>query len=123
MAIACAFAQERGPPTVAFPGIANLTAEKDNPMQSASIPSTNTESVILKIWIEVLRNEQIGLDDNFVDLNGSSMEAMLCISRLQKAFGVDFTVEDFLIGTPSVREFARMAEEQITAAKAPGVPN
>ncbi|WP_460860589.1 condensation domain-containing protein, partial [Rheinheimera gaetbuli] len=48
-------------------------------------PRTETETLLCRIWQEVLGVERIGIHDNFFALGGHSLLLMQVISRLQKA--------------------------------------
>jgi hypothetical protein len=66
----------------------------------------DTETRIREIWSDVLQVKQIGVHDDFYDLGGDSLAAMLCISRMRTQFGVEFFVEDFFIVGASISHFA-----------------
>jgi thioesterase domain-containing protein/acyl carrier protein len=48
----------------------------------ALIPTTSLEKTIANYWRSVLNTEDIGLDDNFFDIGGTSLLAMRCINQI-----------------------------------------
>ena len=67
---------------------------------------SDTEQKLLLIWMDILQRTDIGIDDDFIDLGGDSLSAMLCASRIRNAFNVDLTIEDFLIQPATVAHLA-----------------
>jgi acyl carrier protein len=53
------------------------------------LPRTPVESALANIWSGVLGLDQVGADDNFLDLGGNSLAAIQVISRVIATFGVD----------------------------------
>jgi amino acid adenylation domain-containing protein len=49
-------------------------------------PRTPSEKMIARIWLEVLRLNQLSVDDNFFDVGGHSLLAARVISRLRETF-------------------------------------
>jgi surfactin family lipopeptide synthetase A len=52
-------------------------------------PRTETESLIAKIWSQILGVEQVGVYDNFFDLGGHSLMATQILSRLRNTANVE----------------------------------
>jgi acyl carrier protein len=52
-------------------------------------PRTETERAVAAIWSELLKVDGIGIHDDFFDLGGDSMTAIVLIVRLQSDFSVD----------------------------------
>ena len=57
--------------------------------QAFVVPRNDVEQTLANIWAEVLRLDQIGINDNFFDLGGHSLLATQVISRVQVAFNVE----------------------------------
>jgi len=51
-------------------------------------PTSTLERTIAELWQEVLGIEQVGLDDRFFEVGGTSLQAIALVSRLQQTFGV-----------------------------------
>jgi acyl carrier protein len=63
-----------------------------------------------EIWLRVLDLQDLSIHESFLDLGGDSLSAMLCISRMRDTFGVEFGLEDFFIGNPTIFQFAATIE-------------
>lgn len=59
------------------------------------------------VWREVLHNDQFGPDDNFFDLGGTSLEAVVVVSRLNAALGTDVS-EIGLFARPTIRAMTEL---------------
>lgn len=67
---------------------------------------SETEQKMMVLWREVLKLDDLTVNDDFVDLGGDSIAAMQCISRLKNAFGVEFGIEEFFLGGATISAFA-----------------
>ncbi|HEX2202014.1 MAG TPA: non-ribosomal peptide synthase/polyketide synthase [Longimicrobium sp.] len=72
-------------------------------------PRTETERAVAAVWAEVLRNERVGVHDDFFDAGGHSLRAAQAMSRLRDAFGVDLPLRA-LFEAPTVAELAERIE-------------
>lgn len=72
--------------------------------------NTKTEEKLLGIWREVLNNEDIGYEDNFFDVGGNSLYAMMLLNRIEDDFDVEVTVAD-LFECVNVREVAQVIDK------------
>lgn len=59
-----------------------------------------------EIWQDALQSREIYDNDVFLDLGGDSLAAMLCISRIRTAFGVELTIEDLFSDEATVSNLA-----------------
>lgn len=73
----------------------SLSGQSQNESQGLVESGTPTEKELAEIWSSVLGVENIGTSDDFLDLGGSSMLAIQCLSRIKRAFGVEFSLEEF----------------------------
>jgi acyl carrier protein len=55
-------------------------------------PATPVHAVLVRIWTDVLGVEDVGIDDDFLELGGQSLQAVQIITRIQEAFGVELPV-------------------------------
>ena len=73
-------------------------------------PQTEREKLIASIWQEVLKIEQIGLNDNFFKLGGNSFMSLTIISKLKKQ-GIKIFPAQFL-QNPTIASLTKIAETQ-----------
>ncbi|WP_055108692.1 non-ribosomal peptide synthetase [Paenibacillus ihumii] len=64
-----------------------------------------TEEQLLRIWQEILGREQIGLREDFFAVGGHSLRAMTLLSRIQKIFQVEISLQAIL-AHPTIEELA-----------------
>jgi amino acid adenylation domain-containing protein len=81
-------------------------------------PRTPTEEILARAWAEVLGLEQVGVNDNFFDLGGHSLQAVQFVARIAKALGRDVPVKTLFLH-PTV---AALAEELESGGAAPTGP-
>ncbi|WP_082209932.1 non-ribosomal peptide synthetase, partial [Fischerella sp. PCC 9605] len=72
-------------------------------------PRTPTEEIVADIWGQVLKQEHIGIHDNFFDLGGHSLLATQAISRLREAFKLELPLR-CLFEAPTVAQLAQLVE-------------
>lgn len=81
---------------------ARLTAEKgDAGFQN------DMEKKLAALWAGVLGNKNIGAEDNFLALGGTSIKQILLISKIRLTFGFNVTFED-LFAHPTIRAQANL---------------
>jgi amino acid adenylation domain-containing protein len=68
-------------------------------------PRTPVESVLLRIWSEVLRVEALGIHDNFFELGGHSLLATQLIARIRETLKTEMPLHT-IFRAPSIAEFA-----------------
>lgn len=68
-------------------------------------PSNPTEKTLAEIWCGVLGLSQVGIEDNFFDLGGTSLLGIQLVARIQKQFGDSFNAVK-LYQYPTVRTLA-----------------
>jgi amino acid adenylation domain-containing protein/non-ribosomal peptide synthase protein (TIGR01720 family) len=66
-------------------------------------PSNSIESLLCKIWMEVLKIDKIGVSDNFFKVGGHSLLATRVISRIRRQFNVEIPLRA-IFDYPTVRK-------------------
>jgi uncharacterized protein YbdZ (MbtH family)/aryl carrier-like protein len=94
-------------------------ASQDRPAQERRTDlGADTLPALRALFAEVLQAPDAGLDDNFFDLGGQSVTAMLLIGRINKALGVQLSIAD-LFNAPTVRELQAWARGPHTRPVSP----
>ena len=81
----------------------------ERPMESDRI--REIEKILSTIWMEVLEKPDIDRSVSFLDLGGDSLNAMSCISRIHKVFGVEFTLDEFFLDDATILQFALIIDQ------------
>jgi FkbH-like protein len=72
--------------------------------------TTYTERQLAKIWSEVLKVESIGLDDNYFDLGGTSLQSVELFAQVEKAFLTRLPLTS-LVTAPTLREMSQLLNQ------------
>ncbi|MGH8056371.1 MAG: non-ribosomal peptide synthetase, partial [Candidatus Entotheonellia bacterium] len=59
-------------------------------------PRTSIEASLARMWAEVLGLEEIGIEDDFLELGGHSLSATQIVSRVWKTFQVELALRELL---------------------------
>ncbi len=78
-------------------------------------PQGNVEQSVAAIWKDILHVEQIGVDDNFFDFGGHSLQVVQVQNRLREVLGIDVPVLK-LFQFPTIRALAKFIGEQSAPA-------
>jgi amino acid adenylation domain-containing protein len=81
-------------------------------------PQTNLQRTLTELWSRVLHLPFVGLDDNFFDLGGDSLQIVAVHSHLQKTLHTEIPVTDLFEFT-TIRKLARHIEQ--TSSGAPSI--
>lgn len=73
-------------------------------------PRTKTEKEIAKVWSEVLQIKEIGIDDNFFEMGGTSIMAVKVVAEIEKSTGKRFPLS-ILFEYSNVEKFAKFINE------------
>lgn len=74
-------------------------------------PRTATEKTLVEIWTQVLNVTQIGINDNFFQLGGTSLMAMQLLSYIYDAFQVELTLKELFDTAPTIAGLAQSIEQ------------
>ncbi|WP_310422588.1 amino acid adenylation domain-containing protein [Chamaesiphon sp. VAR_48_metabat_135_sub] len=75
-------------------------------------PTTPTEITLAQIWIQVLRIDKVGTNDDFFELGGHSLLATQVISRARQAFAIDIPLQS-LFEQPTIAGLASRIDTSI----------
>lgn len=68
-------------------------------------PVTDTEKCLARIWIELIGESGLGVDDDFFELGGHSLLATRVLARVSAALGVRLALRD-IFAAPTIRSLA-----------------
>ncbi|MFC0215898.1 amino acid adenylation domain-containing protein [Paenibacillus chartarius] len=74
-------------------------------------PSTELQERLCAMWQELLGADRIGIKDHFFKRGGHSLKAMMLLSQMHKAFGVEVPLR-IVFDSPTVEGIAAYIEEQ-----------
>ncbi|UZM98020.1 phosphopantetheine-binding protein [Lysinibacillus sp. MHQ-1] len=63
----------------------------------------NWKKSIVEVWAEVLKVNEIGIDDNFFEIGGDSIKSLQIVSKL-RTNGIDITPKDFFEAPYGIRD-------------------
>jgi acyl carrier protein len=78
-------------------------------------PTTEVEAVVADILRQLLRIEQLNIDDNFFVLGGHSLLGTQLIVRVREAFGVELALRD-VFEAPTVAGISAAIERRVAAS-------
>ena len=73
-------------------------------------PRTPTEKALCGIWADVLKREEVGVEDDFFALGGHSLLAVNLVSQITRRFGCDLGLIDML-QHPTPAEMASLIDQ------------
>ena len=59
-------------------------------------PRTPVEEALAQIWADVMGLDQVGIDDDFMELGGDSLRASQVVSRVLGVLGVDIPLRSLV---------------------------
>ncbi|WP_320068787.1 condensation domain-containing protein [Micromonospora sp. RTGN7] len=81
-------------------------------------PRTPYEEAVAAIWHEVLGRSDIGVLDDFFDLDGTSLQAIGVVSRIRKTWQVDVRARDFF-ESPTIATLAAAVAARAPSGRPP----
>lgn len=83
-----------------------------NIREKYSAPSTPLEEKLVEIWSEVLGIDQVGVNDNFFQLGGDSIQAGLIISRISEAWKIERIPLAIFLHAPTIEKMANILSQK-----------
>ncbi|HEV2645631.1 MAG TPA: phosphopantetheine-binding protein [Acidobacteriaceae bacterium] len=74
---------------------------------------TPTEEKLIALWEMLLNVPSVTAADDFLDLGGDSLAAVMCISRIRQVFQVEVSFDEFFNGDATVSRFAMLIDEAL----------
>jgi acyl carrier protein len=86
---------------------------KRQPLSRAAFvaPRTATEKTLAEIWSQILNVEQVGVNDSFFHLGGTSLMATQLLSHIYDAFQVELTLKELFQDAPNISGLAQSIEQ------------
>lgn len=75
----------------------SMLGELSAPQTLYRAPRSEIEKQVVTLWQQVLRQDSIGIDDNFFNLGGNSINAIQLVTQLSKLYGKEILLNDFWI--------------------------
>jgi amino acid adenylation domain-containing protein len=75
-------------------------------------PTTPVETALVRIWSEAIGQSGFGVQDDFFDLGGRSLDASCIARRIEDEFNIRFPMVE-IFRAPTVRDIARFVETRI----------
>jgi acyl carrier protein len=94
----------------------SVTSENTRSARESVAPRTETEQSLAGIWVELLKVDHIGIEDDFFDLGGHSLLAIKLVSRVRDVFGVDLPLRN-LFERPTVAGLAEAIDALVWLAR------
>ncbi|AKF95949.1 hybrid non-ribosomal peptide synthetase/type I polyketide synthase [Brevibacillus laterosporus] len=74
-------------------------------------PRTEMEKMLCKIWSKIFGVEEIGINDDFLELGGDSLKALTAISQIHQVMGIRVSLPEFF-KHPNIKEFSNFILER-----------
>ncbi|HEX6355316.1 amino acid adenylation domain-containing protein [Actinophytocola sp.] len=82
------------------------------------MPRTDAERTVARVWCELLGVDAVGVDDDFFQLGGSSLQFTRLANRLRKATGVEIDLRRLLSATTIAGQAALLTPDRARVADA-----
>ena len=86
---------------------------KEVALDSYEEPRGEVEEKLSEIWMDVLNISKVGRNNNFFELGGQSLKAIILVSKIQKEFGIEISLND-MFKCSTIAENAELINNQKT---------
>jgi acyl carrier protein len=97
-----------------------MTTTKTASADQTGISLSDVESALRTIMTDVLGDEapqEIGLDDDFLDIGGTSLSLISVVAKLSERLGAELPTA-IIVNGATIREMAKSALAELATAKA-----
>lgn len=105
-------------------GKVDKRALPDPEINTSSQPSVNPgnelEEKLIKVWLDVLKIDSIGINDDFFEMGGHSLLAIRLMSVLRKELGLEINIGD-IFEYPTISTLAGFLNNQATDNSIPAI--
>lgn len=99
---------------MAAPAAAAATVQAAGPSRAYLPPEGEIEQLMAELWIDILGVRQVGRDDHFLQLGGSSLLAVRLMTKLRERIDVALPIRS-LFERPTLRAISALVEDVILA--------
>ncbi len=92
-----------------------MSTSKTAPADESGISLSETEDALRTIWTEVLGDDapaEIGLDDDFFELGGTSLSLIAVVTKLSERVGADLPTA-IVVNGATIRDMAQSALDEM----------
>lgn len=97
--------------------LSQLRDEQPAELSEVAGPRNSTEEELRKIWVEALRKEPIGINDDFFEIGGHSLLAIRVLTGIRNVFRVQLPLFSFLENPTIAGLAAQISQHPITESK------
>lgn len=80
-------------------------------------PTNELQEMIANIWQNILGVQQVGINDNFFEIGGSSLKGVQLIAQLKRHLDINLGIVD-LFAAPTINKMTELIEQQRSGAVA-----
>src|SRR5262245_20825858 len=91
--------------------VQKLLAKAGHPAIAPTFPELPARGVLVEIWKRILGRRDVGLQDNFFDLGGTSLQLIRVQAEIRERLGVSLTVPQ-MFANPKVADLERFVQRQ-----------
>lgn len=77
------------------------------------MPTNPLEEEILSLWKKMLDIDEIGIDDNFLEVGGHSLIATRMVYKINEIYNIELSLVEFLTMGLNVRDLSELIEEKL----------